>query len=83
MVFIIEKNVPIPPKIHGGVRRKYFFGEMEIGDSFFIPVLPPKDKLSIQTSVLAAHHMYNKSHGTHIKITTRQVADGVRIWRVE
>ncbi len=82
MVFTIEKGIPIPRHINTGPPRKYFFGDMGIGDSFFIPVLLPKNKLSIQTSVLAASHNYNIYH-PHIKITTRQMVGGVRVWRIE
>ena len=34
-MFLIEKNVPLPPSMHES--SKYPFRTMEIGDSFFWP----------------------------------------------
>jgi hypothetical protein len=42
----IEKNIPIPnpikpPGMHGGMRRRYPYERMEVGDSYFVELINP------------------------------------------
>lgn len=66
---VIEKNVPIPV---GGRKSIYPFGEMEVGDSFFVP------SIAAQT-VRSAAHTYGLKH--RVKFSSYKEGDGVRIWR--
>lgn len=34
----IESNIPIPEAKRGRIRKKYPFQEMQVGDSFMVPV---------------------------------------------
>lgn len=68
--FAIESDVPVPLPLG---MRKYPLEQMQIGDSFFIPA----GSRSQQTLVA----VYAKRYG--IKVITRTVEGGIRVWRVE
>jgi hypothetical protein len=68
MEFEIEKNIPFPSR-HG----KYPFGDMEIGDSIFVPGMRVTD--------LSSSLAYQKQFGK--KFISRTVNGGTRIWRKE
>ena len=70
--FVIEKGVPAPEARY---RNKYPFGEMEVGDSFFVPG-GEAGKLSNSASV------YARYHGRKLKFSARKVEGGARVWRV-
>ena len=69
----IEKSIPIP-RAHA-TRKEYPFPQMEIGDSFVVPI----DR---RVAVGVACHSYKKKHGK--QFTTRKTEDGkfVRVWRI-
>lgn len=79
--FKVEKGVEIPPARTTGTRRRayarYPFGEMEVGDSFFVD----DDDPSTRTRVMSAASERLKRCGT--RFVTRAVDGGVRVWRVE
>ncbi len=73
----IEKNVPRPDRYWW---TKYHFGDMKVGDSFFIP-----GKLS-QASVASAAHSFAKRRNNGWKFATSIKSDkaaGVRVWRIK
>lgn len=65
----VDKQIPIPPK----QRPKYPWATMEIGDSFFVDG-PGATMFQSGASSNA------KRYG--IKVATRRVAGGVRVWRI-
>ena len=68
MTIKIDHNVPIPsPKGD----RKYPFGTMEVGESFFVA-----GKINIQ------YHAYKPRKFTQ-RIVTENGARGLRVWRIE
>jgi len=71
-MFLIEKNVPLPPSSHAS--EKYPFRTMEIGDSFFWPG---------STQQRVSSYASNASKDGR-KFVTRadKTAGGVRCWRV-
>lgn len=70
----IEKNLPAPAsKI---ARNKYPFGQMEVGDSFLVP-LEGKYAFRIQSNMLSAARRYRPK-----RFATRSETDGVRVWRI-
>lgn len=69
----INKNIPIADRSN----RKYDFAKMEIGDSH---VLEPIKK---RHAIFSALRVFNKKHGTQIRITTRKVGHTVIFWRIE
>ncbi len=71
----IERNIPIPPAVQSGRRRKYPYAEMSIGDSVFIP------HNKIPGPAYSSAMSYGLRNGK--RFTGRQMDGGVRIWRVE
>jgi hypothetical protein len=67
---IVEKGIPVPPQ--KWERPKYPWKELDIGDSFLVP--------------LSEHSFYKGAHtgAKHagIKITVRTTPNGWRVWRV-
>lgn len=84
----IERGVPIPamtrPKSYkrnpnsrmGAVRR------LSVGDSFFEACAPDAAK-SLQMCLSACARVIHARDGVKIKLVTRSVEGGVRVWRVE
>jgi len=68
----IEKGIPAP-KANRGARTLYPWREMEVGDSFLIPFATDGKRRGI----------YSCASRLGIKIATRTVEGGVRIWRIE
>lgn len=78
-MFKIEKNIEITKrKKRQRNNLKYPFNEMEVGDSFLVPV-GDEDERVVQRRLVSACK-YKKVDG--IKFKTRCLCDGVRVWRV-
>lgn len=67
----IEKSVPIPTN-GPGRRSIYPWGQMELGDSFFVPGKKLMDKQV---------HVRARRDGR--KYLVRSEGDGQRVWRIE
>ncbi len=74
----IEKNIPIPV-----TEIKYPFDKMDIGDSFFIPEDDKKVRLKIQCAVRSYFNIYRKKTKATMKIISKSLENGVRVWRIE
>jgi len=74
---IDESDIPIPPVLSAGGRApKYPFRETEIGDiKRFIADIEEVKRIQ---RAAAAYSRRNK-----IKLVTRRLPDGVRVWRPE
>ena len=72
--FKIEDGIPIPGqnKVRG---TKYPWKELQVGQSFFVP-LNGKRAAVVQSTLNSA----GKYVG--MKVATRQVEGGVRVWRI-
>jgi len=71
----IEKGIPIPiPAGRQGAQRKNPFDEMEIGDSFLVA----EEKIRTVRSLAS---FAKKKSG--MKVATRKVDGGFRVWRIE
>lgn len=70
--FSIESGKAIP----ADTRNKYPFEQMNIDDSFFVPVASQRPKI-----VRNAADAYGKHHGKKFRVLT--VEGGARCWRVE
>lgn len=86
-MFKIEKNVPVPPKRGGGREPCYPFADMDIGDSFSVPLVGAptspsacNDSATQRLSCAASAHFKRNNR----KFTVRELRDeGVaRCWRV-
>lgn len=68
--FKIEKGIPIPV----ADRRKYPIGQLEVGDSFFVPDADlPKSR---------AQGIYSCGKRFGFKLSIKGHENGLRIWRV-
>jgi len=80
MSFTIEQDVPTPAG-----RSKYPFQEMEVGDSFFVPLEDETLAKRRAQSVRAQAGRFGKINGVKFSIRTLDEDGqvGVRCWRVE
>ncbi len=76
--FVIEKNIPIPAR--KAARFIYPFAEMEIGDSFLVPIL--KEDMKTKRSRITSS-VNNGRKRTGYKFTSRylEAEGGIRVWR--
>lgn len=74
----IDKNIPLP----SGRSVLYGFGEMELGDSIFIPAMNAEEKQKARH----APGVYKNGHEGWNYVTQTRVENGVpgvRVWRTE
>jgi hypothetical protein len=73
--FAIEKGVPAPPP---NTRSTWHpFGQLEAGDSVFIPVKPGRSVPKIRSTAAT----FGRKRGW--KMVSREQSGGVRVWRLE
>lgn len=85
---VIKQNGPY--KVDRGVqmerKREAFtrfpFNKMQVGDSFLVPI-EDQEQAAVGPSIYSAANSYNNTHGTKIKMSTRKVEGGVRVWRIK
>lgn len=75
----VENGIPLPPRC-GGKRKKYPVEDLEIGQSFLVPMQNPQDA-EMQNSIRS--HINKTASRASIKISTRVVPEGLRIWRTK
>ena len=56
---------------------------MDVGDSFFIPENDKKVRLKIQCAVRSYFNIYRKKTKSTMKIISKSLENGVRVWRIE
>lgn len=79
----IDKNIPVPTSgIQKGRPRKYPIESLEIGDSFLIPYEKDVNKNAMHSRASGSIANFRKKHPEK-KFTTRQMEDGIRVWRIE
>jgi len=72
----IEKNVPIPKKKGSGRKAKYPFGEMDVGDSFFVDNILPR-------TLYQSAKSWNRRSGNDVRWKVYKEGEfGARIWRI-
>lgn len=79
-MYEIEKNVPIPPEYRRTRESKYPLKKMAKGDSFLIPVPADAPK---ESYARAQQSVQSYASRWKIKVTTRKIDGGVRVWRIE
>ena len=78
----VDKNIPIPA-IHTKKSKYDFpFAHMDINDSFLIEETKDNEVAIIRGSLLYALKKFNKQNNSNIRIATRTVPDGIRVWRI-
>jgi hypothetical protein len=82
--FRIEQNIPVPTIPRGAPPSpiKYPWAEMKIGDSFFVPLVD-KTIITIRGAINIDLKKFSNQTGNKIKITTRAIDNGVRVWRLK
>lgn len=82
--FKIEKNIPVPSK----AADEYPFAEMEVGDSFFVPIEVKSTKSVRNATAAYQQRVRNKNGTTTLRFTTvieniDGKETGVRVWRTQ
>lgn len=78
-MYEIEKGIDYP---ENWCARKYPFAEMEIGDSFLVPIEEIKNRSAeyVRNSILGSARQ-KRMPGK--KFRTRKLEEGIRVWRIE
>ena len=72
--FKIEKGIPIPECANA---TKYPFIDMQVGDSFFVPLTEKINKEQIFNSVASTVCKLNKDHKINTSVARRVIDNGV------
>ena len=67
----VIKGTPIPPS-----RWKYPFTEMQVGDSFQVPIAKGM-------SAVSASAQWRKKHNSAVRFRSHVEGDSVTIWRIQ
>ena len=78
----VDKNIPIPDVNIKKSKYDFPFAYMDINDSFLIEETRDNEAALIRGSLLYALKKFNKQNNSNIRITTRTVPDGIRVWRI-
>jgi hypothetical protein len=74
----IDKGVQMPTRMP---RNDYPFAQMEVGDSFGIPVPEGQKAASAARRMYAAVQAHSKRANNGTKYAVRTMGDQVRVWR--
>ena len=78
----VDKNIPIPGINTKKSKYDFPFAYMDINDSFLIEETKDNEAALTRGSLLYALIKFNKQNNSNIRITTRTVPDGIRVWRI-
>ena len=78
----IEKGIPLPKRKIPG-KWLDIIEDMEVRDSFLIPIIDRKQIEQIAKSFRASMLLAFKSGRIDMKFVTRTVEGGLRVWRIE
>lgn len=77
----IDRHVPIVPSAgKKGRNALYPWAKMERGDSFLVPCTYRKKHM--QSTLSNCGRSFARYNGNGHKFVTRQVDDGIRVWRI-
>lgn len=83
-MYQVEKNIPMPrPYVgrpHSG-EEKYPIRQMEVGDSFFVPLAEGQKTESLRGSINANINK-KKLRQEGLRFATRNMEGGLRVWRL-
>lgn len=84
---LLEKGIKIPRIVNDGrIQLKYLWGEMQLGDSFFIPNCTNKERSAYQKTAQEYFYWYNRKPSSlrgDFRLLSRSVEGGIRFWKVE
>ena len=78
----VDKNIPIPDVNTKKSKYDFPFAYMDINDSFLIEETRDNEAALSRGSLLYALKKFNEQNNSNIRITTRTVPDGIRVWRI-
>ena len=78
----VDKNIPIPDIIAKKSKYDFPFAYMDINASFLIEATKDSEVALIRGSLSYALNKFNKQNNSNIRVTTRTVPDGIRVWRI-
>lgn len=82
MEYQIESNIPMPKRTR---TAKYPFADMNVTDSFLVPIYEDEDASKVvrrmQAAKTTAASALTKLRGTKTSFTLAEVPEGVRVWR--
>lgn len=86
-VIKIDKDIPIPLKSKQAPSRKHkglsdAIRTLEINDSFFIPIPDNMSAKSFRDTIFSRVSLIKKKRKDKLSVTTREVDDGIRVWRI-
>ena len=81
MAYKIETGIDLPSPVSAPGKPKYPWREMQMGDSFFVP-LANGDAIERLRNRMAnsARYAWKSGHG---EFTTRTIDGGVRVWKTK
>jgi hypothetical protein len=77
----IETGIPLPTRQAPTRVSRYPYGQMEVGQSFFVP--NGEDEPDVVLRRMRQGAMWAKVRYSPARFTARQVEGGTRVWRVE
>ena len=78
----VDKNIPIPTNNAKKSKYDFPFAYMDINDSFLIEATKDNEVALIRSNLPHVLNRFNKQNNSNIRITTRTVPDGIRVWRI-
>ena len=86
MTYAIDKNIPIPTSSQGtATDTKYPFLDMQVGDSFALPVDPNTNLnfICVARRLSNAVYIHSKRYknGTKFTVRTDRFKKEIRVWR--
>ena len=75
LAITVDKNRPIPPLTN----RRYPFGQMEVGDSFWLPI--GQNEEQTKNNIRCAASAYGRRK--NMRFSVRKSEGGLRVWRVK
>jgi len=79
----IQSNIPAPPLTQrNGPTRKYPFKDMQVGDSFFVPLSAERWTRERTRVEVAAVKYANKNPGVRFTCASSRYDGGLRCWRI-
>lgn len=75
----IEKDIPLPER--ESAERRYPIADMDVDDSFFVPITPENEEGAIRST------LYSTARRLNVKVTLNKREEdgaiGIRCWRYE
>ena len=80
-MFQIERDIPIPPRAVRKSSSLYPFEDMQVGDSFLVPLNGAKVEL-VRGRIQNQLTRFRKADSAK-KFSMRVIEGGIRVWRIE